>query len=107
MNCLKCGREIQEGHVFCPDCLEVMSAHPIAPGTPVKILPRPPKVQEKKAKTLPPAVQIRQLKKRNRRLSVIVIAMLVLVVLLSGLLVQQKAAAQKPPIGRNYTVLPR
>lgn len=37
LNCMKCGREIPLGQVFCKDCLEDMSTHPIKPGTPVVV----------------------------------------------------------------------
>lgn len=39
MNCMKCGRETQDGNVFCMDCLLEMEKHPICPGT-VVLLPR-------------------------------------------------------------------
>ena len=35
MYCMKCGKEIDDSHVFCDDCLEVMSHHPVKKGTPV------------------------------------------------------------------------
>ena len=31
MNCLKCGREIEEGQVFCNDCLVQMAKYPVKP----------------------------------------------------------------------------
>lgn len=39
MNCMKCGREIEEGQVFCVECLEVMARYPVKPGTAV-VLPK-------------------------------------------------------------------
>lgn len=38
MNCLKCGREVTLGQVFCKDCLADMEKAPVDPTTPV-ILP--------------------------------------------------------------------
>ena len=38
VTCMKCGREISLGQVFCKDCLSDMQAHPVKPGTPV-VLP--------------------------------------------------------------------
>lgn len=35
MNCMKCGREVPLGQVFCKDCLADMAEHPVKPGTPV------------------------------------------------------------------------
>ena len=37
MHCLKCGREIEEKQVFCPDCLAHMAENPVKPGTAVKL----------------------------------------------------------------------
>ena len=39
MYCLKCGREVYEDQVFCPDCVSVMEKYPVKPGT-VILLPR-------------------------------------------------------------------
>ena len=35
MNCLKCGKDIALGQVFCKDCLAHMEQHPVHPDTPV------------------------------------------------------------------------
>lgn len=37
MNCMKCGREIALGQVFCKECLADMENYPIKPGTPVQL----------------------------------------------------------------------
>ena len=39
MNCMKCGREIQEEAVFCQECLAEMEKYPVQPGA-VVLLPR-------------------------------------------------------------------
>ena len=39
MYCMKCGQEISEGRVFCPDCLADMEKYPVKPGATV-ILPQ-------------------------------------------------------------------
>ena len=41
MNCMKCGREIEEGQVFCIDCLKDMEKYPVRPGTAVHLPKRP------------------------------------------------------------------
>ena len=37
MSCLKCGKEVSPGQVFCDTCLADMEQHPVKPGTPVII----------------------------------------------------------------------
>lgn len=108
MYCMKCGREIPDGQVFCQDCLAMMATYPIAPGTHVQIPKRPAKAPEKKVKALPPAVQIHQLKKKLRRMTVAAVALLVIVGALSVLLIQKWEDPQpERPTGRNFTTAPR
>lgn len=70
MQCLRCGREIAMGDVFCRDCLENMANHPIKPGTPVLIPKRQeaavPKKQVSRRPAVPPEVQVKRLKRRLR-----------------------------------------
>ncbi len=40
---MKCGRELKETRIFCPECLEVMAKYPVKPGTPIQ-LPNHPQV---------------------------------------------------------------
>ena len=87
MNCAKCGREIENGQVFCPVCLEEMEQYPVKPGTVVHIPKHPEDDAEKKPvarkKTPPtPEQQIKKLKKKVRWLR----TALVLTMLLCGLL---------------------
>ena len=68
MKCMRCGRDIEAGQVFCPECLENMSRHPVAPGTPIRI-PRRPDPQLRRTvrrKQVSEEEQIRILKKRLR-----------------------------------------
>lgn len=47
MECMKCGRTIEPGNVFCDGCLEGMEQYPVKPGTPIN-LPRRTKPTAKK-----------------------------------------------------------
>ena len=80
MPCIKCGRKLDEGKTFCPNCLNEMDQYPVKPGTPV-LLPQysqqtPEKPREKK-REIKPEEQIQQLKSANRWLKLVTVALLV------------------------------
>ena len=63
--CIKCGREITPGAVFCAECLADMEKHPVKPGTPV-VLHTKPTTSIRRApsrKVRKPEEQIRSLKR--------------------------------------------
>ena len=37
MSCMRCGKEMEESLVFCPECLADMERHPVKPGTPIQL----------------------------------------------------------------------
>jgi len=72
MNCIKCGREIEEDQVFCESCLTEMEDYPVKPGTAIHIPSRtyedePKKNQPKKKLPPPLPEQILRLKKKLLR----------------------------------------
>lgn len=75
MQCLRCGREIAVGDVFCRDCLADMAGHPVKPGTPVLIPKRQetvaPKKQAPRRPAVPPEEQVKRLKRRLRLVSAV------------------------------------
>ena len=78
MRCLKCGQEIGDSEVFCPDCLKDMEKYPVKPGTVVRLPQRAPAPVGKKRqpKHLPfwkAADQITRLRNRTRWLTVALI----------------------------------
>ena len=82
MNCMKCGREIPQGQVFCDSCLEVMKKYPIKPDTAVQ-LPRrsqqsAAKKQPARRRQLSPEEQIPSLKRSIRRLKFTVVVLVLL-----------------------------
>lgn len=50
MNCMKCGREVALGQVFCKECLADMATYPIKPDTPVNLPPQPVKTSSRRSK---------------------------------------------------------
>lgn len=69
MQCMKCGRDVSEGQVFCNECRTEMEKYPVRPGTAV-LLPhyrQPyPAIKKPVKRTVAPEEQIRRLKRRNR-----------------------------------------
>lgn len=108
MNCMKCGKEIQDGQVFCTDCLEDMARYPVARDTYVQIPQRAAKPAEKKAKEVPLPDQIRGLKKWIHRLMAVIAILVIILAAAAMLLLQQsKQVRDSAPLGRNYTTSPR
>ena len=68
MNCMKCGREIEETQVFCAECLAEMEKYPVKPGTVVQLPARsttvPIRKPVRRRPQMPPEEQIKYLKKR-------------------------------------------
>ena len=84
MNCLKCGREIEEGQVFCNDCLVQMA-----------------KYRRTKAA---PEEQLKALKKRIRILSALLSVCVVLLIVLSVVTLRYMSANRLLP-GQNYSAV--
>lgn len=111
MNCLKCGREIPDGSVFCSGCLEDMKKYPVKPGTPIQ-LPlhtSAPPVKKKTARDTvfdKPEDAVRHLRSANRWLTVALVAAVVAFALTAALLLhtmdQMRDSAK---IGQNYQVV--
>jgi len=86
MPCIKCGRTVTEGQVFCTACLESAEKYPVKPGAPIQLPPRTsvpePKPRPKKP-ALRPEEQLRQLRSANRWLMLILVVLLIAFVLMA------------------------
>ncbi len=107
MNCMKCGREISLGQVFCKDCLTDMARHPVAPDTPVPVFD-PHANASLNLTTAPrkvkPEEQIAKLRKRIKILTIALMATVLVFSILTALLINQlnqKMDAAAP--GQNYS----
>lgn len=74
MHCMKCGRKVEDSHVFCDDCLEDMKKYPVKPGTVVRLpqhhhAPVDKKRQQKYLPFRKAADQITMLRNRTRWLT--------------------------------------
>lgn len=68
MNCMKCGREIEETQVFCAECLTEMEKYPVKPGTVVQLPARLTAVPVRKpARRRPQPAQEEQIKYLKKR----------------------------------------
>lgn len=107
MNCMKCGREIALGQVFCKDCLADMEQYPIEPGTPVPMFnitptsaPKRPTTTRKQKK---PEEQVSTLKRWIAALSVMLFVVVLGFSMITAILLHRlENADQKDPLGQNY-----
>ena len=106
MQCIKCGRETQDKHVFCDYCLSVMDKNPVKPGTPVVIPNRPQKLHtpviSRKEK---PEEQIPRLQKLVQFLIWLCLALVIALSVSIGVIVWHFSATEHGglAIGQNYS----
>ncbi len=107
MNCLRCGRETQDEHVFCDSCRETMEKYPVRPGTAVMLPKRvdnPAAKKQKRHSAPAPEEQIRKLRKQRRRLGFAVLCLtLALVACISAVIYLAFWEQYRP--GQNYSAV--
>lgn len=108
MNCLKCGREIQQSQVFCPACQEVMQNYPVKPGTVIHLPQRDAFVFEKAPlpeqweERIPD--QLLKLRRLTRWLTATIALLSLLLCIATAMLIHTlNLNATTTTIGRNYT----
>ena len=104
MQCMKCGREIPAGDVFCQECLEDMRKYPIKPGTVVQIPKQPARKTLDRRSIMTPEKKVEQLSRRVRILSWLLVLMTALAICL-GALTLSMIREDNPgfAIGQNYS----
>lgn len=109
MNCMKCGREIEESQVFCPECLAEMEKYPVKPGTVVQ-LPHTPSYQitkkpPQRRKAAPPLEeQIKVLRKWARMLAIALVLAIALLAGVGYMAIQQYIEMENKVLpGQNYS----
>lgn len=109
MNCIKCGREIPLGQVFCKECLAQMAEHPILPGTPVQLpvhKPQPPRKQSNSRKVRKPEEQIARLRRRVHGLIIALIAVTLVGAVAISILVNVVIKSRSTVLpGQNYSTV--
>ena len=106
MNCLKCGRETEDGQVFCKECLAIMEKYPVKPGTAVLLPKRTPAPTVKKVRWKPaPSLeeQVTKLRRQNHRL-IAVICVVTLLLCVGGYFTARYLVDRRAPRpGQNYS----
>lgn len=110
MNCMKCGREIALGQVFCKECLTDMENYPIKPDTPVQLPTHTGSTQPRRERSVrkpkKPEEQIALLKKYVIFLSIVLLAMTLAFTVTTAILSRKLEAAQNNSIpGQNYSTV--
>ena len=112
MNCMKCGRDISAGQVFCNRCLDIMEQYPVKPDAAIHLPHRQEQDTAKKAgnrkRPLQPEEQVLLLQKRCRILLIcLLISFLLLAASAAAILHYLPGDQVALPIGRNYTIDPQ
>ena len=77
MHCMRCGRELTLGQVFCKECQSDMAQHPVDPSTPV-ILP-PPKAVINRRSSRKPRKPEEQLSRLRRLIATMAVVFMIIV----------------------------
>ena len=104
VQCMKCGREIYAGCVFCQECLTEMDKYPIKPGTVVTIPKQPEKKPVDRRPAVTPEQKIRTLTRRIRILSWVLTLLIALLIAMGALaFTMLEEPEEVPDIGQNYS----
>lgn len=107
MQCMKCGRDVESGQVFCDECREVMSRYPVKPGIVVQLPHRNQQAMKKtparRRTTQSPEEQLSALRRTVRRQILLILLLAVAVIGLSWLSVKLYTDGEKKVLpGQNY-----
>lgn len=106
MDCMKCGRDLEEGRAFCESCLSQMERYPVKPGA-VVILPRrdeAPAKRSAKRKMLPtPEKLLRKYRRRSRILAGLLVLLLAVVGVGGWFAWRYVEELSTVPVGQNYS----
>lgn len=108
MNCMKCGREIEPGQAFCPQCLAGMEKYPLRPNVVVHLPPHrdpPPKRQAARKPAMTKDDRIHKLKDQIRALWMIILALVVIMGTMGYYIARMVMDRSKPQRGQNYSAV--
>lgn len=106
MFCMKCGREVPSGQVFCDSCLETMARYPVKPGTAVHLPNRQTlKKPANRKRALTAEEQALLLKRTVKRLIVAIVILTIALCLTTASLLHSLLGGETVSIiGKNYTI---
>jgi len=110
LNCMKCGTEIEDGQVFCQNCLEDMKRYPVNPGTRIQLPKHPaPEAVKKpvpKKRSLTAAQKLNRLRQVVKWLAIALVATLLLLGFAISLLLEEAGPSlPQENIGQNYNTV--
>lgn len=107
MNCMKCGRDLEPGQVFCVECRAEMEKYPVKPGTVVQLPRRREESSVKKLTRrrtpLTPEEQVKALRKMVRGLIGLIFVLVALLAVLLYPKVKELLAQETFLPGQNYS----
>lgn len=105
MQCIKCGRDVEDKQVFCPECLASMDQAPVKPGTPVSIPKRPAREYTPPVKKDKPEEIILRLQKKLKVLSVTILVLVIALSISLGMITYHFVTTEHDgfDIGFNYS----
>lgn len=108
MNCMKCGREIEDEQVFCSFCLQEMEHYPVKPGSVILLPPQKTaslkKASRKKKAPPTPEEQAGKLKRRvwfYRAVSFILVLAVSALIYISNKMIEELDIQRL--LGQNYS----
>ena len=103
--CMKCGREVAEEQVFCPDCLAQMEQEPIALRAPVKIPRQPPRTNRPRRPAIHYEEEVHRLEKSNEALRAWVLLLVMATILLAMAVYHKEVVDVVEELGKNYSIV--
>ena len=100
MNCMKCGREVEDGQVFCPECLELMAQEPINISVPVHLPQQPPKRNNLRRPVIHLEEEVQRLETASDRMRIWIILLTMASLLLTMALYHKEIGAVADQLGK-------